>query len=106
MLYALFYIIIVTADVAEDDIKALTGNRLAQLFTRLCNGKMRQEVCYTKYGVVFVLADRNFYLSSVRKSRNAVNRKRHCRPLILFDSAVVMRFKERKTAVLIQGIRL
>ena len=67
---------------------------------------MRQKVCNNKLGVACIFADIYFYRCAVSLYDNAVKGKRNCSPLIFFDTAVVMCFKQSKLCLFIKRIGL
>ncbi len=67
---------------------------------------MDQQVAYAQNAFLAVLADDNLDDRSVLLGHNAVQRQGKSDPLVLFDSAVVMRVQKGKAFVFVKGILL
>ena len=57
---------------------------------------MRQKIGHHKYRVRLILAYADVYAAAVRLENNSVKCKRNSRPLILFNSAIVVRLEKTK----------
>ena len=53
---------------------------------------MRKQVGNVKHRVALLLADADIYFFTVLKHNDAVQGKRNCKPMILFDTAVIVSF--------------
>ena len=67
---------------------------------------MRQQIGDVKYGICRVFAYTYLFFRAVAKHYDSVKRKRNRRPLILFDTAVIVRFKQRHFAAFVKRILL
>ncbi len=65
---------------------------------------MRQKIGYVEYRVGILLSYADVLFLSAGKHNNAVQREGNCRPLIFFNTAVIVRFKIAKTRLLIHGV--
>ena len=63
---------------------------------------MRQQIADVKYGISLLLADLHFHLAAVAEHNRTVQSKRNRRPLILFYTAVIMRFAQRDAVRFVQ----
>ena len=68
--------------------------------------QMRQQVGDEKDGIFRILSDIDADRRPVRQNDDAVQSQRNRRPLIFFDSAVIMCLQQRQTAVLVERILL
>ena len=67
---------------------------------------MGQKVGQYEYGVVFILTNADFNRFAARFANYTVKGKRNRRPLIFFDTAVIVRLEKCKVVVLIKRSRL
>ena len=67
---------------------------------------MRQKICYHKYRIRLIFAYADIDAAAVRPENNTVKRQRNSGPLILFNSAIVVRLEKTKLVRLINGVLL
>ena len=67
---------------------------------------MRQQIRHAKYGIVWILAQRDGHHRTVLLRHHAVQRQRQRDPLVILDAAVIMRVKQREAVGFVQGILL
>ena len=102
----LAYRIISERNGADEDIKLLAADAVAELSVHLLLCKVREQIGNAENRVVLVLADIDGDGGAVLANNNTVERQRNGGPLISLDAAVVVGLKERKLLVLVKGVRL
>ena len=65
---------------------------------------MRKKIVYVEHRIAGLFADLDGDFAAVFQHDNAVECKRNSRPLVLLDTAVIVRFKQAETAVLVHGV--
>ena len=91
---------------SDENIKVLARYAIRHGFSHLVLAKMRKQIGHVKNGIALILADADLDLFAVSFYNDSVKRERYRRPLILFDTAVIVGFEERHLAVLIERILL
>ena len=100
------FFFIVEGFAADDDVQLFTFDNNGTLFAHLIAAEVRKQVGNADDGIGGIFTDNDVNKRAVLLCNNAVHCKGHCNPLILFDTAVVMRVEICKIGVLIEGFCL
>ena len=100
------FFFIVEGFAADDNVQLFAFDNNGTLFAHLIAAEVRKQVGNADDGIGGIFTDNDVNKRAVLLCNNAVHCKGHCNPLILFDTAVVMRVEICKIGVLIEGILL
>ena len=90
---------------ADQHVQAFALDDLGRLFGHLLRRKMRQQVGDDELRVIRLVAHTHlyrFHLPVMANADHAAQLERNRRPLVLFDTAIVMRLEKCHAAVLIE----
>ena len=104
--YLVCLLVIRTWNSAYDDVQVFCRDKVRCFLCHLLVSEMRKKISDIEYGIRFLLT--YYYLVSfaVVGEYNAVNSQRYSGPLILLDTAVVMRLEINGIVILINRIGL
>ena len=91
---------------ADNNVELFALYHLCAALCHLFAAEVGQKVVDIEYGVVRLFADVKLYLSAVFEHNHAVQGEGYGCPLVLLDSAIVVRLQKAHTRLLIQRILL
>ena len=101
-----FLFFVLERHAADDDVQFFAADSFRRFLLQLFGGKMDQKVRNAYDRIVIVFADHYVQNRAVLFCDDAVQRERDGHPLVLFDTAVIMRVQICKARILIQRILL
>ena len=105
-LHAVRTIVVRLGPAADEDVEGFRRNGLVQRLFALLAAQMGQKVVDDELRIFGICTDLDIDLAAVRADDLAVQFQRNCDPLVLADTAVVVRLDVGQLCVFIEGIGL
>ena len=86
---------------SNKNIKILPFYNLSTLLLHLLSCKVNKKICHSKYRIIHILSDNHIDCPAILESNNTMHCKRKRNPLILLNSAIIMRIKKSHIRILI-----